>query len=133
MRHRYVDGMTLMELLVVLAIIGIIMMMAVPRFMNVVGDARSLEAQQQLKYLYTLEKTYFFRNAKYSDDALAISYEQPKLATDGGNAYFRVDITEASVGSFLATATAVVDFDGDGAFNVWTIDQDQNLVEVVKD
>ena len=30
-------------------------------------------------------------------------------------------------------ATSVVDFDGDGAFNVWEIDQSQDLVEVTKD
>ena len=125
--------MTLMELLVVLAIIGIIMMMAVPRFMNVVGDARSLEAQQQLKYLYTLQKTYFFRNAKYAMSAEDISYEQPKLTTDGGNAYYKVEIVDASVNAFKAVAVAVVDFDGDGVLNEWSIDHEQNLKEVRKD
>ncbi len=122
-----------MELLVVLAIIGIILMMALPRFMNVVSDARSLEAQQQLKYLYTLQKTYFFRNAKYSADFVAINFEHPKLASEGGNAYYRVEIEDASTTGFVAVATAVVDFDGDGVMNRWTIDQEQRLEETVKD
>lgn len=34
---------------------------------------------------------------------------------------------------FRATATAVVDFDGDGTYNVWEINQDKELKETVKD
>ena len=36
-------------------------------------------------------------------------------------------------GGFVGKATAVVDFDGDGQFNVWEIDQDKSLREVTKD
>lgn len=34
---------------------------------------------------------------------------------------------------FKAQAVSVVDFDKDGVFNVWEIDQDKNLKETVKD
>jgi type IV pilus assembly protein PilE len=40
---------------------------------------------------------------------------------------------EATDRGFKAQAIAVVDFDKDGVFNVWEIDQDKNLRETVKD
>ena len=46
---------------------------------------------------------------------------------------YPIEIVEASEHGFRATATAVVDFDGDGFYNVWEIDQDKELKETVKD
>jgi len=62
-----------------------------------------------------------------------LGFEQQPLVTDGGHANYRIEIVEASEHGFKATATAVVDFDGDGEYNVWEIDQDKNLRETVKD
>lgn len=53
--------------------------------------------------------------------------------TDGGKANYRIEVVEAGENGFKAQAVSVVDFDKDGAFNVWEIDQDKNLKETVKD
>ncbi len=124
---------SLTELLVVLIIIGILVLLALPRFMPLITKAKSTEAQLQLKHLHTLEKSHFYMYSKYSDDLEEIGFEQEKLTTEDGTANYLIEIAEAGSGGFVGKATAVVDFDGDGQFNVWEIDQDKSLREVTKD
>ena len=124
---------SLNELLVVLVIIGILLLLALPNLMPLISRAKSLEAQTQLKHIYTLEKSYFYLHSRYSSEFMDIDYEHPILNTNGGNANYQIEIIEAINNRFKARATAVSDFDGDGIFNVWEIDQNQNLKEVIKD
>jgi type IV pilus assembly protein PilE len=62
-----------------------------------------------------------------------IGFVQEKLTTEGGQANYRIEIVEFSPNAYTARAVSVVDFDNDGTFNVWEIDQDKNLKEIVKD
>ena len=119
--------------LVVLVIIGILVLIALPNLMPLISRAKSTEAQQQLVFLHTLEKNNFYTYSKYSPSLEELGFEQQPLVTEGGHANYRIEIVEASERGFRATATAVVDFDGDGEYNVWEIDQDKNLKETVKD
>lgn len=126
-------GFTLSELLVVLIIIGILVMIALPNLLPLIGQAKSTEAKLQLKHLYRLQDTYFLTHSKYAEDAESVGFLQEKLVSEGGSANYRVEIVEAGVGSFLARATSVADFDGDGIFNVWEIDREGIPKETVKD
>jgi type IV pilus assembly protein PilE len=131
--NKKLKAFTLTELLVVLVIIGILVLLALPSLMPLITKAKTTEAQLQLEHIYTLEKTYFYQYSKYSNSLDDINFEQQKLVTDGGQANYKIEITDASNTAFKARATAVVDFSGKGAFNVWEIDQDKNLKEVTKD
>ena len=124
---------TLTEVLVVLIIIGILILLALPNLMPLITKAKSTEAKLQLQHLYTLEKNYYYEKSKYSKDLTELSFEQQKLTTDGGQANYRMEIIDATNAGFRARATSVVDFDGDGIFNVWEIDQNKNLLETTPD
>jgi type IV pilus assembly protein PilE len=126
---------TLTEILVVLVIIGILILLALPNLMPLITKAKTLEAKTQLKHVQVLEQSYFYEHSKYSKDLNEIGFLQDKLITDGndGRANYRIEIVSATNTGFTARATAVVDFNGNGTFNVWEIDQNENLKEVTPD
>ncbi len=133
--NKKLKAYTLTEILVVLVIIGILVLLALPNLLPLITKAKSTEAKVQLEHLSTLQKTFFYEKSKYSSDLTEIGFIQEKLTTDGkdGRANYKIEIVKATNNAFLARATAVTDFDGDGTFNVWEIDQDKNLKEVVAD
>jgi type IV pilus assembly protein PilE len=130
---KKLKGYTLNELLVVLIIIGVLILMVLPSLLPLITKAKSTEAQMQLGHLHMLEKSHFYMHSRYSDDLIELGFEQSKTVDDGGKANYLIEIVDFSNNTFLARATSVVDFDGDGIYNVWEVDQDKNLLEVLKD
>lgn len=134
-KNKKLQAFTLTEVLVVLVIVGILVLLALPNLLPLITKAKSTEAKIQLEHLYTLERTHFYEKSKYSNDLTAIGFIQEKLVTESesGQANYQIEIIEASTTGFTAKATAVADFDGDGVYNVWQIDQEKNLQEVTPD
>lgn len=131
--RKNLPAFSLPELLVVLVIMGILVLIALPNLMPLISRAKSTEAQQQLVFLHSLETSHFYSYSKYSESLDEVGFEQAALVTDGGNANYRIEIMEADEKGFKARATAVVDFDRDGTYDIWEIDQDKNLRQTVKD
>ena len=132
---KQLKAYTLTEILVVLVIIGILVLLALPNLLPLITKAKSTEAKMQLQHVQTLQQSHFYERSRYATDLSEIGFVQEKLATEGedGKANYRIEIIRADSKGFVARATAVVDFDGDGTFNVWEIDQDKNLKEVTAD
>jgi type IV pilus assembly protein PilE len=130
-----VKAYTLTEILVVLVIIGILVLLALPNLMPLITKAKTTEAKMQLEHAHQMEKAYFYEHSKYSNNLAEIGFTQEKLTTDGsdGKANYRLEVVSSTATNFVVRATAVVDFDGDGTFNVWEIDQEKNLKETVQD
>lgn len=129
----HLRAFTLTELLIALVIVGILVYLALPDYSQVISNAKATEAKLQLEHLYSLETTHFYQRSKYSADLQELGFQQQKLVTDGGNANYKVEVVSAGPAAFSAHATAVVDFDQDGQFNQWEIDQQKMLKEVVPD
>ena len=130
---KKLPAFNLQELLVVLVIIGILLLLALPNLMPLISKTKSLEAQTQLKQIATMQKNYFYMHSTYSNNFNAIDFEVPKTVAQNGTANYAYQLVEVSAHSFNARATAVIDFDGDGVFNVWEINQDGVPKEIVKD
>ena len=120
-------------MLIVLAIIGILLLIALPNLMPLITKAKSVEAQTQLKAISNAEKQYFFMYSKYSSDLNEIDFEAPKTVKDNGTANYVYEIVQSTNTEFKARATAITDFNGDGVFNVWEVDQNGNPKQITND
>ncbi len=127
------DGFSLTELLIVLAIIGILIMIAVPLYQNVTTRAKTTEAKTQLAFLHTLQRVYHLEHDSYSTEFTSIGFEHEKMITEGGRARYQIEIESAGQAEYLATATSIIDFDNDGVFNKWQVDQEGNVEQVIPD
>ena len=85
-------------------------LIALPNLMPLISKAKATEAQQQLVFLHSLQKSYFYTNSLYSESLEEIGFIQEPLVTDGGKANYLISIEEVTENGFRAVATAVVDF-----------------------
>ena len=53
------EGFSLVELMIVVAIIGVLAALAVPKFQTFQAKAKQSEAKSNLAHIYTLEQSYF--------------------------------------------------------------------------
>nr|AFX67137.1 pilin [Myxococcus sp. 124B05] len=100
-------GFTLIELMIVVAIIGILAAIAIPNFIKFQARSKQSEAKTNLKALYTAQKSFFSEKDRYSMFANEIGF-----APERGNRYgYRVSpggTCEARANSTLGAAGAAI-------------------------
>ena len=119
--------------MIVLVIIGVLVLLALPKLLPIVTKAKTTEAKLMLKQVHTLEQAYKYERDRYATTLAEIGFEQEKLVSQGGQARYQIEILSADERGFQARATSVVDFDNDGTFNVWVVDQSGMITEKVPD
>lgn len=132
-KKKNLKAYTLSEILLVLCIIGILLMMAVPNQTVIVSQAKALEAQNMLNYVYGLQKSYFYRSSKYASSLEDLGIDPIKTVDQGGRNVYRIVIEDASTSGFVAKAISVSDLDADGQYNTWSINQNNDLKEIVRE
>ena len=75
-------GFTLVELMIVVAIIGILAAIAIPNFIKYQGRSKQAEAKQALKAYFMAERHYFSEADQYTNDMGAVGF-----APERGNRY----------------------------------------------
>ncbi|WP_459212532.1 prepilin-type N-terminal cleavage/methylation domain-containing protein [Aquimarina rhabdastrellae] len=133
LKYHKLKAFNLQEMLLVLALIGILLLIALPNVLPLIVQAKSQEAKLQLKHISNMQTQYRHLYSKYSLDFNELDYEAPLSIEKGGLANYSYEIIEATTTNFKVRATAVVDFDGDGVFNVWEIDEKGAPIQTVKD
>jgi prepilin-type N-terminal cleavage/methylation domain-containing protein len=81
MRNRMKDGFTLIELMVVVAIIGILAAVAIPAFMKNARKAKTAEAVTNVKKLYDGARSYYEEEMNKRGSMKPIAKQFPKSGT----------------------------------------------------
>jgi type IV pilus assembly protein PilA len=68
-------GFTLIELMIVVAIIGLLAALAIPNFLKFQARARQSEGRSNLKAVFTAEKSYYGDQQTYYDEFSVIGFE----------------------------------------------------------
>lgn len=107
-------GFTLIELMIVVAIVGILSAIAVPNFLLFQARARQSEAKELLAALFVAEQSWFTENQSYAN-AATVGY-----VVAGAPKYYAAPVvTSADASGFTATTSGNIDTDA--FLDVWTV------------
>ncbi len=115
-RMKNQKGFTLIELMIVVAIIGILAAVAIPNFLKYQAKSMQSEARVLLSGIYTSEVAYFAENNAYGDwDAdytgAGISVNQIGFEPASAPRYYQILNTAPTATTFVTTTSANLDSD----------------------
>ena len=145
MKRRLAKGFTLIELMIVVAIIGILAAIAVPNFMKFQARARQSEVKADLAGFFTSAKSYFAEYGTYScgncgfqaEKGNRYNYNFASTATiaesDGGTVSSSCTPTAGVQSNTGFTANASGQIDSDATCDVWSINDFNTLSNSTND
>ncbi len=113
-RQNAEAGFTLIELMIVVAIIGVLAAIAIPRYQNNAMKARQAEAASLMAAVYTNELVYKGETGAFGNSEQAIG-----MQTTGQRLYGPVVFTNVTADTFTATITA--NLDDDAILDTWEL------------
>ena len=103
--YRKMQGITLMELMIVVVIVGILAAIAYPNYRDFTARAKRNEAKAALLKLATNQERFYLNNNQYTTDMTDLGFNNdcPLYRTDSTT--YAVCITAADASTFTAVAT----------------------------
>lgn len=102
--RKYVHGITLLELMIVVVIIGIMATIAYPNYRDYAARAKRNEARAALLQIATNQERHYLQNNTYTADMTDLGFNAASnVITDTGS--YRINVDAASANDFTATAT----------------------------
>ncbi|NNL63543.1 MAG: type IV pilin protein [Woeseiaceae bacterium] len=118
---NYMRGITLVELMVVIVIVGILASVAYPNYQEFVARAKRSEARAALLRLATNQERFYLNNNTFTADLTSLGFAStPKVETETG--YYEIEVTSADASNFSATATYLQGGSEAGKCLTYTID-----------
>jgi type IV pilus assembly protein PilE len=105
MRNK-MRGITLIELVVVMAIVGVLASIAIPSYRQYLLRSHRAEAKSALLNLAAAQEKFYLQNNTYTDELTTAPPAGLGLPATTVNGHFTVAITAFDDESFTATATA---------------------------
>ena len=100
---RNMRGITLIELMIVVVIVGILAAVAYPNYQEFSARAKRNEARTALLRLATNQERFYLNNNTFTTDMTQIGFSSSPFTTETG--YYVVSVTSATPSNFSATAT----------------------------
>ncbi len=102
--YRKIRGITLIELMIVVVIIGIMAMIAYPNYSQFVARAKRTEAKAALLKIATNQERFYLQNNSYTTDMMQLGFPVGAAFISDSDSY-SISVTAADANNFTAVAT----------------------------
>jgi len=101
--RKNMRGLTLMELMIVVVIVGILATVAYPNYREFAARAKRNEARAALLQIATNQERFYLQNGTFTTDLTRLGFSADPFTTDSNS--YQVQVNAADAGNFTATAT----------------------------
>jgi len=105
-------GFTLIELMIVIAVVAILSVIAIPAYQQSAAKAKRGDAQGALYGLANALERYYTENYKYSGTTAGAIYHD-QVPVDGGTKYYDLSISAPTSAAYIISATRTGSMAGD--------------------
>lgn len=104
--RKHMRGVTLLELMIVVVIVGLLASIAYPNYREFAARAKRNEARAALLQIATNQERFYLQNNTFTTDLTQLGFSASPFTTDTGS--YQVQVTAADAANFTATASYIL-------------------------